>query len=707
MNSDEDFYQYSEEEYDDEEEEEEEEDFKKSPLKNNRSSLAPTPMSSSSIHSSSAYNKGEGKYIILDTIRLLEEQQKVIIKCQELLAISYHNTQLVLIQYRWNPESLMNDFFEKGIEYVLQQSGVANNNNNVNMNNKNNNYNGEGDCAICFDELSYETSAINPGCGHTFCLDCWRGQISAKISEGKSRRIPCGMHKCSAALDADLIYRVLNDPKQDVKSLRQSQQDKARYEKSMLDSFVEDNPRARWCPSLPCCGRAVKVSESSSVRVDCECLSPCDEVFCFQCGDPTHTPTPCEWAKLWLQKCASESENANYILANCKPCPNCKKQIQKGDGCNHVTCVCGQCMCWLCGAATGRAHDARSIVGHTCDKFRIKDGLSSSAKEQLDRYLHYFQKYEIHMQSLRKAKEKERHVSFTIEQLNSKVSLTNTTTTTSKEEDDEEEEEDMVNLSTITSNSQIELADWLWIGLKQLFRMRRFIAWTYAFSYYAFFEENGAEIRRVESKDPIKNVGGYFYQSLFEDLQTQLQNSIEELSKNVEMKAGDMDTQTKPKVLALCNATHQQAANLWKFVDNDILTISLAKFCYPSPNVYFPIRRMVTGLGAKTIEDQFIATSTSSSSSSIFKTNNNNNKATTTTTSSSFMVDEKTINLIDRSKKAKGCSLEKKTELIDLTGDQEEEEEDHHKKMTMTRKSHYATKTRSSNKSRNASKKKE
>jgi ariadne-1 len=295
-------------------------------------------------------------------------------------------------------------------------------------------------------------------------------------------------------------------------------------------------------------------------------------VFCFACYVTSHSPVPCEWAKSWLEKCTKESANANYIVANCKPCPRCKKQIQKGDGCNHLTCICGQSMCWLCGEATGRVHDAYSIQDHTCNKFRLGQGTAAGAKEQLDTFIHYFDRYQVHIQSLKKAKEVEAMVNQKVETLSLKGDC---------------------------SRHESELADWLWIGLKQLFRMRRFIAWTYVFAFYAFYEENGKRIKSSEAK--IAEAGAFFFQTIFEDLQSKLQSAIEELSRLVEMKAENMDFNTKAGVLKYSNTTHQLAMNLWKYVAEEILTKGID--FHNIPNVYFPIRRMVSGLGAKEIEE--------------------------------------------------------------------------------------------------------
>ena len=53
----------------------------------------------------------------------------------------------------------------------------------------------------------------------------------------------------------------------------------------------------------------------------------------------------CETVATWIRKNSAESENLNWILANTKPCPKCKRPIEKNQGCMHMSCsqVRGRC----------------------------------------------------------------------------------------------------------------------------------------------------------------------------------------------------------------------------------------------------------------------------------------------------------------------------------------------------------------------------
>ena len=66
----------------------------------------------------------------------------------------------------------------------------------------------------------------------------------------------------------------------------------------------------------------------------------------------------CETIKKWLIKNSAESENLNWIIANTKPCPKCKRPIEKNQGCMHMTCSqCKHQFCWLCLADYARIFD--------------------------------------------------------------------------------------------------------------------------------------------------------------------------------------------------------------------------------------------------------------------------------------------------------------------------------------------------------------
>jgi len=57
--------------------------------------------------------------------------------------------------------------------------------------------------------------------------------------------------------------------------------------------------------------------------------------------------------KNWEEFIDSDSNFKDWLKAYTKKCPKCHKNIEKNQGCNHMTCDkasggCGHQFCWLC-----------------------------------------------------------------------------------------------------------------------------------------------------------------------------------------------------------------------------------------------------------------------------------------------------------------------------------------------------------------------
>jgi ariadne-1 len=176
-----------------------------------------------------------------------------------------------------------------------------------------------------------------------------------------------------------------------------------RFQTFQLQNYVESNKLTRWCPGTGCervaCASTPVAMEQDGGVVHC---GGCSTSFCMVCGEEPHGPTSCMLLGRWKNKCQDESETANWILANTKQCPKCSTRIEKNMGCNHMTCrKCHHQFCWIC------LEDWKSHTGghYSCNKYDpSKTNETQNAKQELERYLHYYKRYQAHHEAQKFAK---------------------------------------------------------------------------------------------------------------------------------------------------------------------------------------------------------------------------------------------------------------------------------------------------------------
>ncbi|KAI3880486.1 hypothetical protein MKX03_001694 [Papaver bracteatum] len=187
-------------------------------------------------------------------------------------------------------------------------------------------------CKICFDEFERDGMCAE-ACGHLFCNWCWKQYVSIKISDGPGcLGLRCPEPSCRVAVGQDMVNQLVSD------------EDKEKYSRYLLRSYVEDQKNIKWCPGAGCECSVEFFAGSSSYDVVCSCLHN----FRWNCLDDAHRPVDCDTVHKWAVKNTAESENVTWILANSKSCPKCKRPIQKNEGCMHMTCSCRYEFCWLC-----------------------------------------------------------------------------------------------------------------------------------------------------------------------------------------------------------------------------------------------------------------------------------------------------------------------------------------------------------------------
>lgn len=147
-----------------------------------------------------------------------------------------------------------------------------------------------------------------------------------------------------------------------------------------LDTSLQMDPEWKWCPADQCklvvkattqpnSSAANDVKGGSSVQpVPVVCV--CGTMWCFKCQEDAHWPATCEEARVFRQKNASYArmlltKNKGLITSvGVKHCPYCNYPVEKGMGCNHMTCIlCHNQYCWDCLQKWGYPHKCGSRIG--------------------------------------------------------------------------------------------------------------------------------------------------------------------------------------------------------------------------------------------------------------------------------------------------------------------------------------------------------
>ncbi|CAM0952392.1 unnamed protein product [Alopecurus aequalis] len=380
----------------------------------------------------------EKRYVILTENDIHERQGEAIKRVSSIFSIPRDLACILLRQYKWNISKLSDEWFADE-ERVRNSIGLP--------------ANGvvlpdckKLTCGICFEV--YSTKALSSAsCGHFYCHECWEGYISASINDGPGcLALRCPEPSCSAMVLEETIKRLAKD------------EDKVKYKQLLLRSYIEDSKKIKWCPA-PDCTCAVEFLGDGNYDVSCMCRFS----FCWNCTEENHRPVSCETVTKWILKNSAESENVNWIIANSKPCPKCKRPIEKNHGCMHMTCrpPCSFQFCWLCLGAWSEHGNNTTGGYYACNRYEAakKDGIYDEAeakreraKNSLVRYTHYYERWASNQTSRQKA-QADLH-RFESENLSDVLGIPET---------------------------QLKFIPEAW---SQIIECRRVLKWTYAYGYY-------------------------------------------------------------------------------------------------------------------------------------------------------------------------------------------------------------------------------
>jgi len=181
----------------------------------------------------------------------------------------------------------------------------------------------------------------------------------------------------------------------------------------LVTAYFNQSKNIISCPG-PDCDRAFVISEEiieeegGFPQIDYLCS--CSHLICLKCKLFSHSPLSCEDYFKWQDNTETtfQTLNEHWLKQNCKKCPKCKADIQKNEGCMHMTCMlCKHNFCWLC-MDPWEKHGAETGGFYRCNVYEAQKETNKKTKEDedLERLQFFTDRYMQHKVSIKLSQKK-------------------------------------------------------------------------------------------------------------------------------------------------------------------------------------------------------------------------------------------------------------------------------------------------------------
>ncbi|KAL4473480.1 hypothetical protein ABPG74_022344 [Tetrahymena malaccensis] len=172
----------------------------------------------------------------------------------------------------------------------------------------------EQNCDICLELIDTQEHYPVECCGQMFHKVCLKMYFNSQV---KQRRFPlkCLNQKCFSEISQKDVRKILNDL------------DFQKFEQFQLKNYIDClGDQASWCPT-PDCQFAFILDDDQTI-LDCPC---CKKIYCLSCKE-------------------DDKQFESFVRGKkFKQCSQCRMWVEKSDGCDHMTCRCGNQFCYKCG----------------------------------------------------------------------------------------------------------------------------------------------------------------------------------------------------------------------------------------------------------------------------------------------------------------------------------------------------------------------
>nr|XP_020477945.1 cullin-9 [Monopterus albus] len=197
-------------------------------------------------------------------------------------------------------------------------------------------------CPVC---LGPRTASSEPvpslSCMHYCCRSCWQDYLTVRIEQNLIMNCHCPITDCPAQPTSQFFLNILTD-KDTI----------GKYESALLRGYVECCSNLTWCTNPQGCDQILCKENMGSIGT----CSKCCWSSCFSCNFPeAHYPASCSHMSQWMddggyyEGMSMEAQSKHLAKLISKRCPSCQAQIEKNEGCLHMTCAkCNHGFCWRC-----------------------------------------------------------------------------------------------------------------------------------------------------------------------------------------------------------------------------------------------------------------------------------------------------------------------------------------------------------------------
>ncbi|KAM8851745.1 cullin-9 isoform 2-T2 [Synchiropus picturatus] len=260
--------------------------------------------------------------------------QRTVQQVSETLGVEWDWAEHLLVFYKWNVDLLVGRYTEDP-DALLLAAGLR-------IRNPEAAVPAASTCPVC---LSARGGATEPApslsCRHYCCRSCWQEYLSARIEQNLAINCKCPITDCQARPTSHFFFRVLTEREVVLK-----------YKAALLRSYVDSCSNLTWCTNPQGCDQ-ILCQENMSNMGTC---SKCCWSSCFSCNFPeAHYPASCGHMSQWMddggfyEGMSAEAQSKHLAKLISKRCPSCHAQIEKNEGCLHMTCAkCNHGFCWRC-----------------------------------------------------------------------------------------------------------------------------------------------------------------------------------------------------------------------------------------------------------------------------------------------------------------------------------------------------------------------